>query len=222
MINEEQRFEQIEAYLKGSMSSSHRQSFENELVGDVGLQTEIAAHRKADLAISYLNQRELKKKLKAIDSETPLKNEQASFRRLVIRACVAASVIIVAGFLFVLTTDYFDNESSLADLSTEYFVPVQQEIFKGNNASDKLTYSEQLQAADKLYLNGDYEMAIVEYKRLSQIDNTQSDLAEWNLAMSYLLSESHQSEFDLLLGQIISDNAHLYNERALNLKKELK
>jgi hypothetical protein len=222
MMTEEKKFERIETYLKGNMSRDEKQSFENELTSDDNLQKELVAHRKANSAIAYMNRRELKHKLESIDAENPPRRGEARIRKLVIQLAVAASVVLLAGFYFMFGDDYFAQQSSLAVLSEEYFVPTQQEIFKGNDAQNKHSYEEQLIGADQLYQNGQYEEAIIEYKRLSLVGHTLNDLAEWNLAMSYLLSESHQSDFDALLGQIIADSTHPYNERAIRLRKELR
>jgi len=222
MMTEEQKFERIETYLKGNMSRDDKQSFESELTSDDELQKEMAAHKSANGAISYMNRRALKSKLVAIDAENPAQRKESKIRKLMIQLAFAASIVLLAGFYFVFGGDYFNQQSSLAELSEEYFVPTHLENFKGSDAQIKRSFEEQLISADLLYQNGNYEEAIAEYKRLSLMDHTLSDLAEWNLVMSYLLSESHQSEFESTLSQIEEDKTHPFYERAVRLDEEIR
>ena len=213
--------ERFQAYLNGTMSDEEHVSFDSELELDPNLREEFAMFKKAHRAIVYLNKKELKQKLKTIDAENSSATSGGRTRKLIVRLAVAASLILIAGFSFFFTTGYFDQDRSLADLSEEYFVPTQPESFRGDNAQGKPNYEEQLVQADLLYQGGDYDGAIAEYKKLSLISNTMSDRAEWNLAMSYLLSESHRAECDALLDRIISDTTHMYRERAVRLQEEI-
>ena len=221
MMTEEQRIERLEAYLGGTMSKDERVIFDSELALDQSLREELEKHKKAHQAITYMNRKELKQKLETIDAESVFPAKQARIRKLVLRVAAAASIVLLVGFGIVFTTGYFEQESSLADLSEEYFVPTIPESFRGENDQNTSSFEEQLVQADLLYQNGDYAGAIVEYKRLSLIDHTLNDLADWNLLMSYLLSESHQSEFKNLLNRIVADQRHMYQERARRLQKEL-
>jgi tetratricopeptide (TPR) repeat protein len=221
MMTEEQRMDRFESYLKGAMSKSERESFDSELEVDQSLREELAAHKNADSAIAYLNRKELKRQLESIDEEDPFVRTQTRIRKILIRVAVAASIVLLAGFGIVFTTGYFSQETSLADLSEEYFAPTQAESFRGSDDGVKRSYEAQMIQADLLYQKGEYEKAIAEYKRLSLIDNTLNDLAEWNLVMSYLLSESHQTDCEEILNRIASDTTHMYYERALKLQKEL-
>ncbi|RLD19472.1 MAG: hypothetical protein DRI69_08360 [Bacteroidetes bacterium] len=221
MMTEEQRIERIESYLSGEMSQEDKVSFESELTQDQDLREEVALHRKADRAIAYLNEKQLKQRLQTITAGQKASASGGRMRKLVIRLSIAASIVLLATWSVLITTDYFDQNASLADLSEEFFVPTQPEVFRGEDAQDKSSYTGQLIEADLMYQSGDFEGAIAEYKRLSLNSNTLNDRAEWNLAMSYLLSESHQGEFDALLDQITGDTTHMYHERALSLLEEL-
>ncbi len=221
MTTEEQRTERIEAYLKGTMSNEEHVSFDSELAMDQILREEVAMHRKAHRTIDYLNRKELKQKLKSIDAETTSARNGSRMRKLIIRLAVAASIVLVMSLGFMFTTGYFNQSTSLADLSEEFFVPTQPESFRGDNGQMTRSYAEQLVDADLLYQKGDYDSAITEYKRLSLIANTMSDRAEWNLIMSYLMNESHQVQCNNLLEKIVADPTHMYHERALRLQEEL-
>jgi len=221
MTVEERNMERFEAYLTGKLSSEERMIFESEMSENKDLREELAIQKKAHLAIAYLNRKALKQKLVLMDAETTAISKQRQIRKFIVRLAVAASIVLLAGFGFIFITDYFGGESSLAELSEEYFIPTTPESFRGDKVKDTPGYEEQLVVADNFFQKGDYASAIREYKRLSQIDNTRSELAQWNLVMSYLMSESHPDECEKLLNQIIADKTHTYHERAIRLRREL-
>lgn len=220
MMTEEQKYERFEAYINGKMTNKEIAAIESELAVNQDMRTEMALHRKSHKAIAYLNQRDLKRRIVAIDDETKSSSSQAPIRKLVIRVAVAASIALLAVFIIVFSNDRFTSEPSLAELSEAYFAPTHSETFRGANTDEKHSYEKQLISADSLYKLRNYDAAIQEYKRLSLIDNTLNDRAEWNLVMSYLLSDTHQSKFIEALNQIVEDPTHMFQEKAVSLQSD--
>ncbi|TNE66561.1 MAG: hypothetical protein EP344_02365 [Bacteroidetes bacterium] len=115
MNTAEERFEQIERYLRGQMSAAETAAFEAEIAADPGLDARVQQHRLERQGLELLIERDLMTKMQAWDRETEI-FQKVQPRTAVIRPMTwimrAAAVLLLAAFGYWLLQE---NATSIED-----------------------------------------------------------------------------------------------------------
>ena len=177
-MNEEKRYEQIQDYLNGTLDSSARNSFEQELAQDPELKAELDLHLLADDAIELLIEDDLRNELQDMAKEESLKKKNnkggrvVSMRRRIYTLSIAATVALAIGFFAaMLVGNQYDNSS----IAQELYIDDVLETRRGANSESLL------QEGMNLYTNNEYEEAITYFDQVTD----PSLIAEANYAAAH-------------------------------------
>lgn len=235
----------IEAYLRNTLSPQDRKDFESALAADESLRKEVEQYRTGLAAVELLVEADLRKKMKNWEQED--QNTGGGritgfrFRRLAIAATL---LLLLAAAWWVLNPLAKRTPSELA---AHYFIPddsglrgdaapdsLQQiiHIFEQGNCDAALQMLSVIQISDAarpqmdfykgqcLYQQNDTEGAIAAFAKAASPESAWRDLAEWDLLITYLRA-GQQGRFNALLNKILKDQQHTYHNKAEALKKEI-
>lgn len=117
-MNEEKKYEQIQSYLDGSLSTTDRQAFEQELTQDPDLQADLDLHLLSNDAIELVIEDSLRDDLKQLHQESQKvkqpakKGKVVGLRRRMVSLSIAASILLVVGFFAAnYQANQYDNQS---------------------------------------------------------------------------------------------------------------
>jgi len=245
MKDEEKDIDLIEAYLRGTLDEQALAAFQKRREDDPEFAREVIDYSQIINQIRSTHEQDFLNKLRHWDGEIENRQEVKviPFRRIFL---IAASVLLLAiAGLYVFRNSQSDHEQ----LFQEYFQPYENVISersgkndsqrKGMELYDQKKYEEaivQLKLAAledsdnpslKCYLGiaylaaGHAQEAKTTFDAVVKNDHSLfKEVAEWNLAMTYLKLDDEGSLKKTLDG-IIRQSDHQYNEQAKDLLKKL-
>jgi tetratricopeptide (TPR) repeat protein len=245
MKDEEKDIDLIEAYLRGTLDEQALAAFQKRREDDPEFDREVIDYSQIINRIRSTHEQDFMNKLRHWDSE--IENRQEAkvipFRRIFL---IAASVLLLAiAGLYVFRNSQSDHEQ----LFQEYFQPYENVISersgkndnqqKGMELYDQKKYEEAIvllklaimedsdNASLKSYLGiaylaaGHAQEAKTTFDAIVKNDRSLfKEVAEWNLAMTYLKLDDEASMKRTLEG-IIQQKDHLYYQQAKDLLKRL-
>ncbi len=215
------KFEKIEAFIKGKMPPDEMQSFQKKMEADQELAFEVELQRLEWEAMHQLREKDLRNKFKEwnkesahvkIDSKTDAKNIQlpktTKIRYLLPRIAAAAVVLLIFGFggLYLKSSQY----SHLALLEKSYTPPVINSGIKGADPqTDNLT-----KGIIALDIN-EYSKAIDILKQIP-VNNTNYEKAQFLIGHAHFLKAKDNSdslELDLAIKQfkLVADSGQTHD-----------
>ncbi len=249
-MKQNDKYEQIEAYLFGDLTEKEAAAFESEIAADATLKREVDKHKLANNSLEILIEDSLREELKKLKAEETHSEKQAKIvpmRRMRFMMAAAAVIVALIGFItFQWANDTYSNSGLVA---SNYEAFQKEEIrFPGvetvlENASDAYEQGDFQQAIELLnsiplendfyaeaqYISGHSYFQQNQFKEAAQaFQNTinqnhprLNDDAEWYLALSYLSMNETGADFQNLLNQIATSDGHDFQKNAQELKSDL-
>lgn len=180
---EDNNYDKIQAYLRGEMNPTDKRAFEQNLAVDPGLKLELALHRMADDSIELLIEHDLRHTLDrwseasnggASDTASETGGGRVVFMRMVTRRlAIAASVLLVLGFLGGIYMGNQYSDSALADTFFQQSSGLRSGIVSGGALAEGITLLEAEQFAEaEAFFGGSFDESfqteVNYYKGLAQ------------------------------------------------------
>lgn len=163
----EKDFNRIEEFLDGDLSNDQLKEFENDLLNDPDLQTELDLHKQVDEAIMENDIMELRSKLEAIEIP-PREVEKRKHKYLTKWNIVAASFVLFLGIGSLL---YIGNNKNYSNkkVYSNYYKPYNVVM---NTRSADVNIDNMLVTALKSYEARNYGKALVLFQQILDKDST--------------------------------------------------
>ena len=222
-MNEELRQQRIEDYLAGKLTREESSAFEAEMATDSSLQEHVELYQHAEAAIQYMKYKELKSRLKSIDSELDSNVNRPVARQSIItpmyrRIAVAASVILVVG---IGATIFLRNQTLTGpDLAQRYFASIEVDQLRSQDETKPADWVSQLILAEESFKSGNYTTAADIYLKLEDENLIHQEKIQWNLLMSYI-GAGNTTKANNLLDVILSDSEHGFYDKAVKVRKAI-
>lgn len=258
-------FDTIERYTEGSMSPAERAQFERQLSEDAALKEAYETYLTGQAVLEQGIENTLRQQLKqwaaeegpfltaaaggaAQAAETP-KAKRVSMRPLWARWAVAASVVLLAGFLWFRLGDSGTNSANL--FAAYYQLPDGGAMRSGSSSTDPLATGRQAFAAKDYKTAADffqnipasdtyraeaslllghaalqlheYDRAIAAFSETIALGDVKfTEKAQWNLALTYIAADRAQiPACRALLTALASDPGHSYAEQARKVLEDI-
>ena len=246
----EDKYEQIEAYLSGTLPENEAAAFESDMAADPTLKQATDMHKLTHDSMEILIENSLRgelEKLRAEESATLTSAKIVPMRRMRFVLAAAASVILLLGLF---TWNWAGQNYSNQGLTAANYEAFQSQDIRWGNQEVALDN------AFAAYENGDLENAVqllltvpvesdyyaeaqyvlghIRYQQDKSAEAIQAfkntiaqnhprlnQKAEWNLALTYLNSNRIFKDFWDLLDKIATTEGHSYQQDAIDLKKDL-
>lgn len=242
-------FDQIEAFLDGTLAPEAQTRFEQGLQSDTALAEEVSLAKETRQLLLLATQQSYKEKLQAVDAEMEAQKTRVIrplWQRTWVQAAAAAVLILLISSVLLIR-----GGSSASSLGQEAFTPYMDMIsYKGSpsDAADSLLLS-----AMYAYNTGAYETALTELQQILDAQPThvparfyqaQSYLAlekplpalaileqlpaegalaeatQWYSALALLMQEN-ETEGRVLLEEMAEDPSHGFQLKAQDLLEQL-
>lgn len=215
-MDERNTIDHIEDYLTGKLNADQRAALEMEISSDADLSMVFDRHAKAHEVINHGFNKELKERLVLIDRESASSQKIARIRPLIRKLAIAATLVVAVGI-----AAQFWAGQAYTDLAIAQALLVQTELPEFRSEVVVVTTADvELNAADALFVSGNYDGAEKAYESLVAINNGLSPRAEWNLLLCYLV-QNDQTQFELLLQKIRNTPDHEYSDSLMRLERKL-
>lgn len=255
-------FDNIERYASGQMATAERQAFEAELARNTELKRAYELYRLGDEVLEQGIENELRRQLKtwaATDAAAmtaaqgggmPQPRAQVvPMRTTWARWAVAASVVLLAGFLFFrwTATGYtdaalfaanYEKPASTAFRSVDGAVDPFEAGFKSlenNDFSQATAFFQSVPSNDTRYTEAqywlghaalqskEYDRAIAAFQNaIARNEIKYAEKAQWNLVLTYLVAGRTQTpDFQTLLTGIANNADHSFQPKAKALQQKL-
>lgn len=251
-MNEDTKYQKIQDYLEGRLSSPELDAFENELKSDPDLQMEVDLQRLSGDAIELLVEENLRGELKDLHREmqgqSAPQTKVRSLRRRIVPLSIAASILLVIGFFAAnYTAGQYDNDSLAADFydndllqrvrgnNSASLLQEGMDFYESGNYTEALTYLDgvtdpnlkaeaEYAAAHAHYNLGQYQEAMDNFETVMNSNDPRfTEKAEYYYLLSSLAgNQTNTEKFNNTLDKILNDEAHLHHKDALKLNKKLK
>lgn len=243
MSRQEIKFEQIEKYLSGKMSTEEVQAYETELLENKALRDEVALHRHLAKASAEHDVIDFRASVKSIiKNETEQKTRKQPSQWNFIRIAASISIILLTG---IVVNHFFLDKASSQQLFASYYEPYKDLVSgrSNENKEDAIskammfynqadyaqaeTYFKQIDISNKpllslyqgiCYLNlNDFKNAHDTFSDASEKDNLFSSELKWYNALTYL-KEENKSQAKVILEEIINAPSNSgYKQKAQTL-----
>lgn len=183
MVNDQELFEKIEAYLDNMLPEKERSEFEGRLTLDEDLASEVSKQRIIKEGLENPQTLDFQHKLNKIKEERRAEQDTPTYTMKTWHKVAAViSLLIVASIVF-----FQVNKNSNDDFFNEYYSLYEvQKIQRGTEAVDKSI------APFKYYVNGEYVQAIAAFIPLKAGDVYDRNEISIYLGNSYLNIDSTQ------------------------------
>lgn len=258
-------FDTIERYAEGSMSSDECAQFERQLSEDAALKEAYEVYLTGQEALEQGIENTLRQQLKqwaaeegpfltastsgAVQGADAPKAKRVAMRPVWARWAVAASVVLLAGFLWFRLGDSGTNSANL--FATYYQLPDGSAMRSGSGGTDPLATGRQAFAAKDYKTAADffqnipasdpyraeaslllghaalqlheYDRAIAAFSETITLGDVKfTEKAQWNLALTYLAADRAQTPAcRALLTALASDPGHSYAQQARKVVAEI-
>lgn len=192
-------FEQIEGYLKGTLPDIEKKNFEEELLRNPELRSEVEKHRELQVVFKETDTVDFRKKVRDAQHKVLEKQEKQEKRRWYANPIAASLLILISGSLV-----WFLITRNSGNLFEQYYTPFPvEDTTRGsqNQIPDQITLK---------YGSANYESAIPELESLLK-SFPENDLAKLYLGNCYLNNNREMDAIDVF--NQIGENA--YGEHAL-------
>lgn len=241
----ENNYDQIEAYLDGTLPPEERAAFESRLQEDEALRRELEAYKQARAAIRDAARRDLRATVdKAYKEQETKAGQLRSIRR---RLAIAAAVLFLIGAVFVIR--YFVSPAGPQQLYAEYFEPPPTPAQRSGETADawnavvedyqRRNYEEVARDLQNLLSDPDFERpaqgylylgvsrlvlgqtaaAADSFRRIPETSSLNQERA-WYLALTYLRAED-TARAEAQLREIAAQTGHYKQEEAQRLLEQL-
>lgn len=255
-------FDNIERYASGQMAAAERQDFEAELAGNAELKQAYELYRLGDEVLEQGIENELRQQLKtwaATDAAAMTATQGGGMsqpraqvvpmRTTWARWAVAASVVLLAGFLFFrwTATGYtdaalfaasYEKPTATAFRSVDGAIDPFEAGFKfleNSDFSQAIAFFQTVPANDARYTEAQYwlghaalqakayDPAIAAFQNvLTRNEIKFTEKAQWNLVLTYLAAGRTQTPgFQTLLTDIANNPDHSFQPKAKALQQKL-
>jgi len=248
--------ERIERYAQGQMPEAERADFEAELASNAELRQAYDLFQWGDAAIEQSIEQSLRQQLQewaaegtAVLSANPPRAKVVEMRPNWSRWAVAASVILLAGFLLFRSAGagYTDTALFAANYdlppaatirsgsATENFLEPgfkamktndfqkAADVFQGVPANSTRYTEAQFYLGHAAMQLNNYDLAITAFQTAAQGNEFKfTEKAQWNLVLTYLAaSRTKDQNFKSRLENIIAHPEHSYHQNAVALQQKL-
>lgn len=242
--------EKVERYASGQMNTAERQAFETELAENAELKQAYAVYRLGDEVIEQGIENDLRRQLKSWAAESGAPRARVvSMRPVWLRWAAAASVVLVAGFLFF---RYNAGQYSDAALFAGQYEQPTASMFraidgavnpfeKGYQAvessrwAEATAFFEAIPDTDSRYAEAqywlghaalqskEYDRALTAFRNTAALRDIKfSERAEWDLVLTYLAAgRSDAADFKTNLDRIANNPNHSFYSKAQTLQQKL-
>lgn len=247
MKDEEADIELIEAYLRGDLKGQALAAFQKRRQDDHEFDREVADYTQIINQIRTSNEKDFLNKVKGWENEI---DHQEKVKVIPLRTIfsIAASVLVLAiAGVFVFWNSQADHEELFQEYFQPYENVISERSGENDHQQqgmelyDQKKYDEaiiqlRLAAAEdsddpllQCYLGiaylatGNAQQAKTIFESMIQIHDGQSlfkEVAEWNLAMTYLKLDDEALAKETLTG-IVQQKGHLYSDKAADLLRKL-
>lgn len=210
-MDEINRQERIEAYLKGQLNAQEKAAFEANLQQDPELQAEVAMHRKVQEYLGQPNLQAMRAKLQQVDQSWQAPNSQpaAKVRRLQtgwIMGLAAALLVVMLAIWWVFAKNQPGTDELLAEFQAPYPMILNQR--SGNEASAIQQAANQAIIA---YQNNDFKAAQAQFEQLFQQSRNQT--FAFYAAIAALQNQDAQYAIERL-SPLVDKTPHLLQEQS--------
>jgi hypothetical protein len=230
-------FEQIEAYLEGSLKDAEKYRFEAEMKSDPELRTEVEKHRRLQDALKNRSALEFRSKVMAIEKR------QESDRRRTPYWKAAAVILFLIGLSTFIWINISNGEEPLFDsYYTPYPIeaPLRGQEDHGSEETfhlyDQGKYKEAIAGLEILaeqsseneqlkvylgicYLEIDEVHAALEYFESVASTTAYFEDAQWYRALAYLKNRQEEQSLSVLIEIIAYDG--IYKDKAESLRRDI-
>lgn len=238
----------IEKYLNDELTTEEKQGVDRRLATDKALADEFTRRQTAHKALDYLVAKNLKAQLQELEEQEKIIPIARKRRSLWAGLSVAASVLLLAGFFYLLfphgkmtnpelAASYYEMPdfnsrggeaalpgqelltSGLAALqNSEYAAAVA--AFESIPENDPYYLTAQYYLAHALYLTGQYERAAEKFAGVAAANDLRyREEAEWYGLLSCL---AQNADCSAPLNDLVSNAGHAYHHQALKISKRSK
>lgn len=214
-MDEDKKYEQIEAYLSGTMSAVELESFEKEVATNSALQEEVDLHRQVAETLKGEEVHQLRATIKTVnqnwkrpqvaDHEKKAKVVRFPFRNIL--AIAATVLLLVVAYLFVVPELNYSEETLFAD----NFEPYKMVLNQRSSTPDMGETTKLLNQAVSAYEQKDFQTAA---KLFQELQNQSPDAGAFLLYASISdLSLGNTDQAITNLEKIIAADAPLFVEQ---------
>jgi len=206
-VNNEERFEQIERYLRGELAPAEHADFTRQLETDAALKQEVALHR----GVESLARREAFLQTLSVTASEHFASEgvQSGGKQRFLYWRVAAAVLLLAAIgIFVLRQP---AKPTAQELYAAYFTPY--EIPTALRSAGAIHTDADAQQAFTLYSERHYAEAIPLFTKVLERSSDKHTLMVFARGVCYLASgETHRAAWDFQ--KVIGDDDSLFVDQA--------
>ena len=239
--------EKIDRFLEGEMETEEKVSFEQEIQSNPELQELIQLNQGIASALGDQAEHQLINAIQSIRAEKqrPTVGKVISLQQRLMRWAAIVLLLITIGIgikyftgntspdaLF--AANYESAEMKITEMgeSNEALLQQATQFYNQSNKSEAIPllqaylqqvpehWEVQLYLANALLETGQFTAAQIAYERIIQSGSSYSEIAEWNLALSYLKSNPDSAK--PILEKIAKQKSHSYQANAEKLLRQLK
>jgi hypothetical protein len=218
--------ENIEQYLRGSMTATERLDFEREMAADATLREEVEAYRRIFDGFQAARSEQFSQKLLQWDAEPaqPSAAKVVSIRRFLRPLAAAAALLLMVGIgLRWYAVRHYSNEAIVESM---YAAPNFSGLMGDAAQATESSFMTFVKSGNRDVTNGLYGAALLKFDHALDIlpeagfdEFTQKywrDNLSWSMALSRLAKGDPQWELEVQ--RIANDNSHEYRQKALELQ----
>lgn len=209
-MTSEEKFNQIEMYLSGTLTEQERAAFEQKLARDQTFRQEVELHRQVAETLKGEKVHQLRRVLETVDKnwKEDQGNKENQFRLLSIRSLIAvAATVLLLVFAYQL---FVPESSSSEELFAEYFEPYQMVLTQRSLSADS-TMNITLNTAIRNYQDSQFKAAATAFQQL-QTQYPENKAFTFYLGLAQLSAGNSDSSINAF-STLLADPTHLFVEQ---------
>ena len=213
-------YDKFERYHKGLMGEMEAKEFAAELERDERLESHYREYKIALKAIDVSIADDLRKQFRLSDQASSPAGRTIRVVKMAARWAAVAAVVLSAALA---VTTWYEVSSLNNMVENELFYAYKTETLRSDQQSSS-DLAAQLEKADYLYVQKEYEEAIALYRLIQQEaspDDILVSAATFHECLALYRSKGRHPSFEKLLDRIADDAGHPYQKKASAFREQL-